>query len=225
MAQISELYSSKFIPDFLEGKMPQNPIQERGRPRGFDEEEILHNLVLLFWEKGYEATTQQDMMERTGLSSSSLLNTFGNKPDLFQRVMDAYASMQRQALEPLLKGEKGIADLDTFLDGVQEHVRGERGVPRGCLAVKTMTGPAPTAENSAEQLKRYQDNLTFALKQTLDRAVELDEVSSKDVHRNVRLLSSSLIGILAVAESSPLVAEETVRALQSSVQNWRDSSR
>jgi TetR/AcrR family transcriptional repressor of nem operon len=44
----------------------------------------------LFWEKGYEATSVQDLVEGMGINRFSLYDTFGSKHDLFLKALDRY---------------------------------------------------------------------------------------------------------------------------------------
>ena len=62
------------------------------RPKGFDEETALAAALEVFWEKGFEATSVQDLTERMGIQKASLYNTFGDKRALFVRALDAYST-------------------------------------------------------------------------------------------------------------------------------------
>ena len=55
-----------------------------GRPRKFDEEEVLARILELFRTHGYENTTLEQLVAESGLSKSSLYNAFGGK-DAFHR--------------------------------------------------------------------------------------------------------------------------------------------
>jgi len=61
------------------------------RPRQFNREESLKNAMVIFWEKGYEATSLNDLLEATGLARQSLYNTFGDKRGLFLASLRRYA--------------------------------------------------------------------------------------------------------------------------------------
>ena len=58
------------------------------RPREFDADTALERAMAMFWSKGYEATSLDDLCEVTGLSRSSLYATFGSKRDLLLRSVD-----------------------------------------------------------------------------------------------------------------------------------------
>jgi TetR/AcrR family transcriptional repressor of nem operon len=44
----------------------------------------------VFWTKGYEATSLDDLCEATGLSRSSLYAAFGDKRDMLFKSLDLY---------------------------------------------------------------------------------------------------------------------------------------
>ena len=54
-----------------------------GRPRQFDEGEVLDAAMQAFWANGYEATSMADLMSVTGLHKGSLYQAFGDKHRLF----------------------------------------------------------------------------------------------------------------------------------------------
>jgi len=63
----------------------------RGRPRKFDADQALDAALTVFWRKGYEGASLQDLTAAMGISRPSLYAAFGNKESLFRRVLDRYA--------------------------------------------------------------------------------------------------------------------------------------
>src|SRR5712692_6742431 len=61
------------------------------RPREFDVETALDRAMHVFWAKGYEATSLDDLCHVTALSRSSLYAAFGSKRDLLLKTLDRYA--------------------------------------------------------------------------------------------------------------------------------------
>jgi TetR/AcrR family transcriptional repressor of nem operon len=61
-----------------------------GRPRSFDEDQVLDRAMLLFWKKGYEATGLSELEQATGLGRQSLYGAFGDKRALFLRIVERY---------------------------------------------------------------------------------------------------------------------------------------
>lgn len=64
-----------------------------GRPREFDEVEVIEKLMSVFWERGYEATGLSDIMAATGLNKGSLYAAFGNKRAMYLRALQRYEAI------------------------------------------------------------------------------------------------------------------------------------
>ena len=175
----------------------------RGRPPSFDRDEVLDRLMFLFWERGYDGTSQADMVERAGISSSSLYNTFGNKPDIFDSVAERYNEMMRGALAPLRDGTGGLGDVEAFLRGVAEQAR-SGPAPPGCLMVRTMAelGGRPAAPPTAEaRTCTYRDQITEAVRSALGRAARAGEIGPAEVEPKASLVLTVMLGAMAVAVS------------------------
>src|SRR3954464_13164143 len=71
--------------------MIQNDPKPRGRPRGFDEREALERATQVFWSKGYDGVTIDDLVAGMGVGRPSLYSVFGDKRTLFLRALRAYA--------------------------------------------------------------------------------------------------------------------------------------
>jgi AcrR family transcriptional regulator len=68
------------------------PPRPRGRPRGFDRDDVLDRAMRLFWERGYEATSISELTEAMGITPPTLYNFFGDKKRLFLEAVDWYQS-------------------------------------------------------------------------------------------------------------------------------------
>ena len=60
------------------------------RPREFDPDAVVDRAMQVFWAKGYEATSLDDLCETTGLNRSSLYAAFGDKRALFLQTIERY---------------------------------------------------------------------------------------------------------------------------------------
>ena len=64
----------------------------RGRPRAFDPEAALDRAMHVFWTKGYEGASLSNLTRAMRINRPSLYAAFGNKEELFLKVLDRYAN-------------------------------------------------------------------------------------------------------------------------------------
>jgi len=103
------------------------------RPLAFDPQEKLHQAMLLFWRKGYEATSVQDLVDALQINRFSLYNTFGDKEALFAQVIKHYRRTVFGRLESQLQpASDGLPRLFGYLEALKEGLRRQPG-PWGCL--------------------------------------------------------------------------------------------
>lgn len=85
------------------------------RRREFDYEKVLDSGLQQFWRAGYEATSLDDLLEKTGLSKSSLYGTFGSKHEMLLASLDRYIDTVLQAnIEDLHRGPARAAIMRSF---------------------------------------------------------------------------------------------------------------
>lgn len=108
-----------------------------GRPIEFDPDQVVASATAAFWSKGYEATSLQDLLDATGLSKSSLYQSFGGKQQLFGRCISAYTDrMVALLLERLGGSGSAMQFIRTVLTEIgSEGAHGRR--PIGCLVMNT----------------------------------------------------------------------------------------
>ena len=80
------MHCKEFLTEWF--RMPPKP---RGRPRSFDETEALEKATQVYWSKGYDGVTIDDLVAGMGVGRPSLYAVFGDKRTLFLRVLKDYA--------------------------------------------------------------------------------------------------------------------------------------
>lgn len=71
--------------------LPINILEMSGRYREFDENEALENAAHVFWLKGFDAATTEDLLAAMKLNKGSMYNAFGNKRQLFLQAFHAFS--------------------------------------------------------------------------------------------------------------------------------------
>ena len=115
--------------------MVQNPPKPRGRPRSFDERDALEKATQVFWSKGYDGVTIDDLVAGMGVGRPSLYAVFGDKRAIFLRVLRAYAERKGASAAKALLSPQSLRDsIAGFLRYAVESAT-EKGSARGCLMV------------------------------------------------------------------------------------------
>lgn len=113
------------------------------RTKLFDEALILDKAMNLFWEKGYNATSAQDLVDGLNISRSSLYDTFGDKHSLFVKALKRY---RQERIDPVLNGLDSAGDVEQYIRDVFVAVKDEAlndACSKGCFMVNSAVEMAP----------------------------------------------------------------------------------
>ncbi len=113
--------------------MIQKAARPRGRPRSFDESAALEKATQVFWLKGYDGVTIDDLVDGMGVGRPSLYSIFGDKRTIFLRVLKAYAERKGALAAHALLSPATLRDsLASFLRFNVTSAT-EKGSAPGCL--------------------------------------------------------------------------------------------
>jgi TetR/AcrR family transcriptional regulator, transcriptional repressor for nem operon len=174
------------------------------RPREFNADTALERAMELFWSKGYEATSLDDLCEVTGLSRSSLYATFGNKRSLLLQSVDRYVEQRNPRMAALLAQPLPIRDAFAALAGrfIDQIVSG-RG-RRGCF-LGNCAAELPRSDRAAlARVRRALESTAATFRDALARAKARGELRAEvDVDALARFLTAGFQGLRLVGKVDP----------------------
>ena len=137
------------------------------RPREFDEHQVIESLMTVFWNKGYEATTMQDLVKASGLLKGSLYGAFGDKQALYLAALKHYNRTRIQAGIDMLNGEGSVRQkIARLFDNVIESTR--RGLfAGGCLLCNASLEKAVSDKQVKTEIKTTIRRLKVAIMDAL----------------------------------------------------------
>lgn len=152
------------------------------RKKQFDKEKVLVKAMKLFLEKGYNATSIEDLVSTLGINRASMYNTFGSKYDLFEQSLDKYNSTNAIRIADFLYYQlnvrKGLQLL--FENLITEALSG--GPSKGCFMVNTTTELANTNPSLDQKLQDSRLGLETVFFNYLKYGVDNGQISPyKDI--------------------------------------------
>ena len=173
------------------------------RTKQFDERQALVSAMLVFWEKGYEATSIQDLEHATGLNRTSIYNAFGNKRAIFERVMSCYKESVMASL---------FAELDsapTVKEGIRRMLNGALDIhfdednPGGCLVVLSIVESGQHDEQAQASMQQTLQDLKSAIQARLSKAKKAGELSKDlDAGSMATTIATTMAGMMVLGKAN-----------------------
>jgi AcrR family transcriptional regulator len=106
-----------------------------GRPLAFDPDTALDRAMHVFWAKGYEGTSLSNLTRAMRINRPSLYAAFGNKEELFRRVLDRYMDGPVAYFGKALAASKARDVVEQIFLGTARMAEDPK-IPAGCLMVQ-----------------------------------------------------------------------------------------
>ena len=181
-----------------------NPAK-MGRPRSFREGEALDAAMRVFWEKGYEGTSLDDLTAAMKINRSSLYSTFGDKEALFRKAMKQYSAGPLSFMSEALNLKTARAVVEALLR-MSVRFLGDPGHPPGCLSIQGGLACGSGNEEVRQAMVDWRKAGLAQLQNRLQRARAEGEfkkdVDPKDLARLIIIVMNGL-GVQAVNGATP----------------------
>jgi AcrR family transcriptional regulator len=112
-----------------------------GRPREFDRDAALEAAMLLFWRKGFAASSMNDLCDAMDVRSPSLYAAFGSKEALYLEAVEHYVqTIGASVWDKLVEGATARAGVERLLLAGSDTLPKSRTKPAGCMAMLSAVG-------------------------------------------------------------------------------------
>ncbi len=180
------------------------------RKKDFDEDELLGKAAELFWRKGYNGTSAQDLVDCLNINRSSLYNTYTDKRTLFKKSLSLYQTQQTGAmLSMLAKATDPEATIKQIFDGlIKESV--EDQLLKGCFMVNTAVELAGQDKEIGDMVNNNNLSVEDALTQVIAKGQEQGQFGTQKSARTLaRFVFANITGIKVAARTG--ADEQTLR--------------
>ena len=172
------------------------------RPKEFNPDDAIEKAMQVFWHKGYEATSMEDLLTAMDLNRGSLYDTFGDKRTLFLKVMDRYCTTFAGPKFSLLdQPGPALPTLRRFISGM---IEGGLADPqrRGCLIANTVMELSPHEKEIAGTLRQALKMVEDTFFKVLARAKQQGELKpDKDPRALARFLTTMMQGTIVMIKA------------------------
>ena len=171
------------------------------RPKEFDLERALHRAISAFSQKGFAATSTEDLMRAMEVGRQSMYDTFGDKRALFLKALEVYVSESVRAINVELQAPGSpLAAIRSAL--VHFSQRKDLSNTNGCMGINAMCEFGMRDEDVTRITRRAANAQRHTLMDTLKRARMEGELDAQvDLESLADFFESTLAGIKIAAKA------------------------
>lgn len=181
------------------------------RTASFDRDTVVRAARTLFWTTGFENASIPDLEAATGLSRSSLYNTFGSKRGLFDAAVQSYLDeIIRPRLVPLTANEVSPAAISDYLTGLRNAFESldSMAATNGCLLINAAGAPIAHDEHVAHVISDYREEMHAAIAQGI--RAHSPELEAPQASRLSDTITGLVVAAFALARIDPQQAANSL---------------
>ncbi|HTD97918.1 MAG TPA: TetR/AcrR family transcriptional regulator [Mucilaginibacter sp.] len=173
------------------------------RTKDFDEDEVLTKAVNLFWHKGYNGTSMQDLVDGLGISRSSLYDTYGDKHTLFIKALEHYRKSASGSICNIMSHTVSAKEaIKQLLDFTTRELLDDKQ-HKGCFMVNAEVEMATHDKEVSSMICENDQLLENAFYETIKKGQDSGEISAdKDARAIARFIFNTVKGIRVSSKST-----------------------
>jgi TetR/AcrR family transcriptional repressor of nem operon len=184
-----------------------------GRPREFDQQEAIAAAMQLFWQKGYQAASMDDLLAAMGIQRGSLYAAFKDKRTLYLETLRAYVTNMRALVQEKLAGNPPLAQVRSLI----RHMANDAS-PDGCLLMNAMSergGEDPEVLQIVQQAMQGLEDMICAKLTAARDAGELTRVQTPRALARFLITAIHGFDLLAKQQAPRAVVQDNLRVVLS----------
>jgi TetR/AcrR family transcriptional repressor of nem operon len=166
------------------------------RPREFDADDALERATRVFWTRGFEHTSLDDLCAATGLGRSSLYAAFGDKRTLYLKALARYEERSVARIAKAFEGRPLRQGLEAFLAGLIDDIVAGPG-RSGCFIGNCAAELARLDRSAAARVRASLERLEAAFRRVLEKH------PVPDAGAVARFLTAGVQGLRLVGKANP----------------------
>lgn len=163
----------------------------------FDKDKALDKAMVLFWKKGYEQTSLQELLSAMKILNGSFYHSFKNKENLFLMCLDKYSDeVLQERIQKILEAPTLKKGLNRFYSVLINDFK-DKNNPKGCMIVNSIQFELLNNSKVKKCLVDKMNLLKSALKEELKKekvSGDLDVLSEMILSFSRGISKSALLG-------------------------------
>ncbi|UKT66138.1 TetR/AcrR family transcriptional regulator [Pedobacter mucosus] len=173
------------------------------RTKDFDENEVLTKAIQLFWLKGYNATSMQDLVNALGISRSSLYDTYIDKHTLFLKALETYQKAGNAKINEIIN--QSVSPKETIfklMELATKDLVGDKQ-QKGCFMVNAEVEVAPHDQEVSKLVCQNEKQMETAFFQVIEKGQESGEIkNTQDALVLAKFIFNAVKGMQVTAKSN-----------------------
>jgi len=173
------------------------------RTKDFDENEVLTKAIQLFWHKGYNGTSMQDLVDGLGISRSSLYDTYTDKHTLFIKALESYQNSGADKIQEISENSGSAkATIKKLLEFVADELLNDKQ-QKGCFMVNAEVEVAPHDTEVNSLVCKNDQQMEDVFFQVIKKGQDSGEIKNEqDARALARFIFNAVKGIRVTAKST-----------------------
>ncbi len=172
------------------------------RTKDFDQDEVLKKAMNLFWDKGYNGVSMQDLVDGLGISRSSLYDTYTDKHTLYVKSLEYYKKTAGAGMLAALEGSPPAKEairrlLDYFVNQLTKD-----SDHKGCFLVNSTVELASHDQEISKMLCESDRETEILLHDVIEKGQKHGEIdNSRDADSLARFIFNNIKGMRVTARA------------------------
>ncbi|MFG3706691.1 TetR/AcrR family transcriptional regulator [Micromonospora sp. NPDC047670] len=193
-----------------------------GRPRSFDQEQVLEQATQVFWAHGYEGASLAMLQAATGLNPPSIYHAFGSKAGLYAACLDHYVASVGQHTNAALSREvPDRAGLAEFLLGAARQFT-DADCPGGCMISTAALELPPQSDPVARAVAGRRDTTLGLLTDYFRRAQAAGTLDRGADPQALSRYFGAIVQGMSVQARDGATADELTAVAHIALTAWRE---
>jgi len=173
------------------------------RTKDFDENEVLAKAIQLFWHKGYNGTSMQDLVDGLGISRSSLYDTYTDKHTLFVKALESYQNLGAGKILEIINEPGPAKDIIKKLLEIATTELLDDKQQKGCFMVNAEVEVAPHDAEVNNLVCKNDQQMEEAFYQVIKKGQDNGEIKNQqDARALSRFIFNAVKGMRVTGKST-----------------------